>query len=76
MLERWRKYATLLLAERGFVVDDVKTGVDAWNVAHRLNIPREAYHVDGSINDTHIETALRKIFPRAIFKSDLKKEKR
>ncbi len=68
MLERWRRYATLLLAERGFVVDDVKTGVDAWNVAHKLGIPEEAYHVDGSINDAHIETALRQIFPQAVFR--------
>ena len=46
---------------------DVKTGVDAWGIAHAANISMEAYN-DFNANDAHIQTALEKIFPNAVFK--------
>ena len=67
MLERWEKYSELYCRDFGKTCDDVKTGLQAWNIAHALGIPKEAYHVDDSINDAHIETALGRIFKNAIF---------
>ena len=67
-LERWNKFCVLLLAEHGYKTDQVKTGREAWNIAHKLDIPKEAYHIDDSIVDAHIVTALKRIFPNAIFK--------
>ena len=66
--DRWRKFCVLLLREHGYTLEDVKTGVDAWNIAYKLDIPKEAYHIDDSIVDAHIKTALQRIFPNAVFK--------
>ena len=63
MLARWDKYARLLLNEHGLSVEKVVKPVQAWDIAHRLDIPKEAYHA--GMNDTHIETALKRIFPNA-----------
>jgi hypothetical protein len=63
LLDRWTKYVQLLLHEHNYTVNDVKTLHQAWAIAHRLDIPREAYHMDANTTDTHIETALRRIFP-------------
>lgn len=63
LFDRWHKYVNLLLAEHKCSPEDVKTPVDAWNIAHKLGIPMEAYRCD--LNDKHIETALKKIFPNA-----------
>ncbi len=63
MFERWDKYATLFLAERGYTKDNVKTKMSAWYVANLIDIPKEAYRI--GLNDNHIETALKRIFPQA-----------
>ena len=63
MFNRWNKYAQLLVAEHGRTIEDVTSKVTAWNIANKLNIPSEAYHV--GCNDSHIETALKRIFPMA-----------
>ncbi len=65
MFTRWQKYAVLFLADNGATVECVTSPQEAWNIAHKLDIPREAYHTDSGINDSHIATALRKIFPKA-----------
>jgi hypothetical protein len=65
MFDRWKKFCHLLCHDRGIPVWAVTSPTQAWNIAHALEIPKEAYHVDHSINDRHIETALRKIFPDA-----------
>lgn len=67
MLNRWEKYARLYLAEHGYTLEDVKSWSQAWEIAHTLDIPKEAYHVDKTVNDTHIDTALKRIFPNAKF---------
>lgn len=46
---------------------DVFLGAEAWIIAHRVGITREAYK-DESVVDAHIKTALQKIFPNAVFK--------
>lgn len=60
MLGRWEKDCRLYIADYGYALDDVTDKAQAWSVAHRLDIPREAYHV--GLNDSHIETALKRIF--------------
>ena len=67
MLARWRKYCALYVHDLGHgqTVDDVTSGACAWMIAHKVDIPREAYHV--GMNDAHIATALRRIFPNATF---------
>ena len=51
---------------------DVKTGRDAWTVAHGAGLCREAYDMARGIHDAHIQTALQAIFPNAVFR-DAKK---
>ena len=63
--ERWQKFVSLRLRELGKTEADIDTPAKAWDLAHELSIPREAYHVDSAIYDTHIETAMRRIFPKA-----------
>lgn len=62
-----------LMVER-FIIDHygisrmgVRVGADAWELVHRSGIVREAYK-DRTVVDAHIVTALKKIFPNAIFK--------
>lgn len=63
MFDRWEKYCRLYCYDRKAILSDIKNPVLAWNIATRLDIPREAYKCD--LNDEHIETALRRIFPNA-----------
>jgi hypothetical protein len=60
LFERWNKYSVLLLKEHGYKPDDVKSKITAWNIANKLDIPKEAYKL--GMNDNHIETALKRIF--------------
>jgi len=69
MFARWKKYSILLCAERNTTPEKIMTGAQAWNIAYDLELPKEAYHVDKSINDDHIKTALKRIFPNAVFKN-------
>ncbi len=66
-LSRWNKYACLMCRDNGVKTGDILTGAMAWSIAHKLDIPREAYHM--GLNDKHISTALKRIFPNAIFKN-------
>ena len=45
----------------------VVEGSMAWRVAHMCGITEEAYS-DRMVTDAHIVTALRKVFPNAVFK--------
>jgi hypothetical protein len=63
----WTDKAAAFLSAHGFTLNDVKTGVDAWAVAHRSGITKEAYE-DANVYDAHIQTALERIFPNAVFK--------
>ena len=65
MFERWKKYCVLFCREHNLKTEDIKSSSMAWAIAFKLEIPREAYHVDPDINDSHIQTALRRIFPNA-----------
>lgn len=66
-IEAWRTKAAAFLKTKGYTIDDVKTGADAWAVANHCDMSREAYK-DHDANDAHIQTALEKIFPNAVFK--------
>lgn len=56
-------------------VEQVVTGSQAWEIAHRAGITEFCYgntskDIEGipDIHDAHIVTALKRIFPNAIFK--------
>lgn len=66
-VNRWAVMAADYLGNRGYDIADVKTGIEAWNVAHRSGITEEAY-ADRSVVDAHIVTALKQLFPSAVFK--------
>lgn len=74
-LEEFRTLATNWLAERDLACDQVQSGAAAWAVAHRAGITEICYGntakdlpgIDGCL-DAHIQTALQKVFPNAVFK--------
>ena len=49
---------------------DIKTGIDAWSIAHKVGICATAYNLPRSlgVNDAHIQTALEALFPNAVFR--------
>ena len=46
---------------------DVKTGRDAWIVAHRAGVTHAAYDLSRDVTDGHIQSALERVFPNAVF---------
>jgi hypothetical protein len=66
-IDQWRNSAAAWLAQKGHTLEDLRTGRDAWTVAHHTGITREAYE-NPSIVDAHIQTALGRIFPNVQFK--------
>lgn len=47
--------------------EDIYLGAEAWEIAHRSGITAAAYK-DRTVVDAHIVTALKQIFPNAVFK--------
>lgn len=66
-INRWAVMAADYLGRNGYDLSDVKTGIEAWNVAHRSGITQEAY-ADRSVVDAHIVTVLKVMFPNVVFK--------
>lgn len=72
-VDRWRgmidAYLTAQLTPLGEGVTrmSIRTGSGAWAIAHNAGVTREAY-ADRSVIDAHIQTALERIFPNAVFK--------
>ena len=66
-VNRWAAMAADYLGRNGYDIADVKLGVEAWEIAHYVGITDEAYR-DRSVLDAHIVTALKAIFPQAVFK--------
>jgi hypothetical protein len=62
----WRERCATWLAPRNLTPDAILTGRDAWTVAHRSGLTAEAYQ-DRDVVDAHIQTALERIFPNAVF---------
>lgn len=68
-LEAYRALAVNWLAEHTTLRSaDILTGKDAWTIAHNAGITRKAYEMGRDITDAHIQTALERIFPNAVFK--------
>lgn len=65
-VNRWTCMAEDYLSGRDMFREGILTGRDAWEVAHRAGITREAYG-DREVTDGHIQTALERVFPNAIF---------
>lgn len=57
-----------LLVSSGVNRMAVETGSMAWSLAGKLGLSREAYDISRDITDAHIVTALKKVFPNAVFK--------
>ena len=66
-LKTWAAKAEEFLAPYNLTRSSIMTGRDAWAIASRTNITRDAYE-DRNVTDGHIQTALEKIFPNAVFK--------
>ena len=69
-IDRWTKMADEWIAKNPFGITErsqVFHGINAWKVAHYAGITEEAY-ADRSVVDAHIVTALKQIFPNAVFK--------
>lgn len=68
-VQAWTTAAEIWLGEhtQDMTRDDVRTGRDAWEIAHRCGIVNEAYAIGRDVVDAHIVSALRVIFPRAVF---------
>lgn len=69
-LAQWTKDADGFCAQHNLTRDDIKTGVDAWAVAHKTGMTKTAYDLPRSLNvvDAHIQSVLEVIFPNAVFK--------
>lgn len=70
MINKWRNMCEKWLAgsPESATCSSIITGRDAWTVAHRAGIVQEAYAMGQDIHDAHIQTALEKIFPNAVFR--------
>lgn len=66
-INRWAAMAADYLGHNGYDIADVKIGVEAWGIAHSIGITEEAY-LDRSVVDAHVVSALKLIFPEAVFK--------
>lgn len=66
-IARWTKWVELEFANRKLNRHDITTGRDAWSAASLCGILKDAY-ADNAIRDAHIQTALERIFPNAIFR--------
>lgn len=67
-LEHYRAMIDATLADYNLTRDDILTGRDAWAVAHKAGVTRDAYDISRDICDAHIQTALAALMPRAVFK--------
>lgn len=73
-IARWTKQMDDWLAGNFGITDrygiteraHVTRGADAWTLAHKVGITREAYQ-DRDVVDAHIVTALKRVFPNAVF---------
>ena len=63
----WKNKAErYVIDNHGITLQGIKTGVDAWEIAHRCGITSDAYK-DYTVVDAHIVTALKQIFLSAVF---------
>lgn len=67
-ISQYENAAKDYLGKKGYALTDIKTGYDAWTVAHRSGITEHAYGVSRDVYDAHIQTVLEKIMPNAVFK--------
>jgi len=69
LIEAWRTRCAAWLQTHApqLTTETLATGRDAWAVAHRVGLVTEAY-ADRNATDGHIQTALSKVFPAAVFR--------
>ena len=66
----WTEQAAQWLADNApsLTLQTIETGRDAWTVAHRAGLTREAYDISRDVTDAHIQTVLERVFPNAVFR--------
>jgi hypothetical protein len=68
-IAKWtKKAASWLKTNHDLELSAIVTEADAWAVASYAGITAEAYK-DRTVTDGHIQSALERIFPKAVFKS-------
>lgn len=67
-ISEWIERADEYLTQRKLTRTSILTGSDAWTLASILRISHEAYDIGPDIVDAHIQTALRAVFPNAVFR--------
>ena len=67
-LNTYRNMLAPVLSKHGIQADMTMSGVDAWTLAHNAGIVKHAYSLGRDIYDAHIQTALEKLLPGAVFK--------
>lgn len=67
---KWAEKADTWLAKRGFGRDDVKTGSQAYQIAAYTEMLGELYYSRPETTDHEIQTALKIVFPKAVFKEN------
>lgn len=66
-VSQYKNMAETFLASHNLTCEAILTGRDAWTVAHKVGITNHAYALSRDIYDAHIQTALEKVFPNAVF---------
>lgn len=67
-VESYRALADAFLAKHNLEREQIATGRDAWSVASAAGITRHAYDLSRDITDGHIQSALERVFPKAVFR--------
>jgi hypothetical protein len=67
-LEQYEQMVAATLAQYGVAKGSITEGWQAWRVAGKAGVLDDAFAISRDITDGHIQTALEKIFPAAVFK--------
>jgi len=66
-IPQYREWADARLAVSHRSRDQIKSGREAWHLAHTSDILDHAYAQGRDVTDGHIQTALERVFPNALF---------
>jgi hypothetical protein len=67
-LEQYETMIDATLAQYNVSRGSITEGWQAWRVAGKAGVLDDAYSIGRDITDGHVQTALEKIFPCAVFK--------
>jgi hypothetical protein len=67
-MEDFTQMLKVYLETAPYKLEDILIGKDAWTVAHNCGLVDFAYSISRDVTDAHIQTALEKLMPNAVFK--------